>query len=233
VARDGAQPDAIRIGVLDSGVAAEQVLVIDQAAFAAGRGADVVRCALDTGNLGHGTAVACTILQRAPGSLLFSAQVFRSGRPGTPGIVAAGLEWLVESGARIVNMSFGLRHDRQVLRDACSKALSRGVLLVASVPARGPVVYPAAYPGVFRVTGDARCAPGDLSWLGSGGADFGACVGGSGHRPHAAGAGASLAAAHLSGELARALPAFEGNDEVLVRLRERCRYVGREQRSAS
>lgn len=230
---DGGRLDPIRVGVLDSGVAAPDVAVGDQAGFAPGPDGAIERCVLDTGDVAHGTAVARTILKRAPESVLLSAQVFRAGRPGVPAIVAAGLEWLVESGAGIVNMSFGLRHDREVLRNACRASLGGGVVLVASVPARGPVTYPAAYPGVIRVTGDARCAPGELSWLGTGRVDFGACVGGDGHRPHAAGAGASLAAAHFSGELAAVLARAGGSDEALRALREKCRYVGREQRGMS
>lgn len=228
---DSGQSGPILLGVLDSGVAAGPgPSVADQAAFAPGAEGTVERCILDAGSLGHGTAVARTILDRAPGVALLSAQVFRYGRPGIPTVVAAGLDWLVESGARIVNMSFGLRNDRKALRAACSRALDRGALLVASAPARGPIVYPAAYPGVIRVTGDARCAPGELSWLGNERADFGACVGGPGHRPHDAGAGASLAAAHFSGELARVLPQAAGNRDALRLLRRSCCHIGAERR---
>lgn len=224
---------AIRLGILDSGVAAADLRVTEQVAFAPGRGHAIERCALDAGSVEHGNAVARAMVNAAPQVELFSAQVFRFGRPSIPAVVAAGLDWLVASGARIVNMSFGLRHDRVVLRDACRAALGGGALLVASTPARGAATYPAAYPGVIRVTGDARCAPGELSWLGTEHADFGACVGGRDHRPHEAGAGASLAAAHFSGELAKALPEAASKDEALELLRRRCRYIGRERRGVS
>lgn len=228
---DGETSAAIRLGVLDSGVAASDLCVEDQAAFAARPGGIVERCALDPCSVGHGNVVARTIVRIAPGVALLSAQVFRSGRPGIPAVVAAGLDWLVASGAAIVNMSFGLLHDRAVLRDACGTALSRGVLLVAPVPARGEKTFPAAYPGVIRVTGDARCAPGELSWLGDERVHFGACVGGPGHRPHEAGGGASLAAAHFSGELARVLAEGLSTDGALESLRRSCRYIGRERRA--
>jgi hypothetical protein len=55
--------------------------------------------------------------------------------------------------------------DRTVLRDAVSRAVEKGLLLVAALPARGQPVFPAAYPGVIAATGDARCAPGELSHL--------------------------------------------------------------------
>ena len=42
----------------------------------------------------------------------------------------------------------------------------RGLHRRCAMPARGAAVYPAAYPGVIRATGDARCAPGEVSCLG-------------------------------------------------------------------
>ena len=66
--------------------------------------------------LGHGSALARVILQHAPGAALLDARVFGASRRTTPEAVAAGLDWLREEGARMVNMSFGLRHDRAVLR---------------------------------------------------------------------------------------------------------------------
>jgi hypothetical protein len=104
------------------------------------------------------------------------------------------------------------------------------VLLVAASPARGPAVFPAAYPGVLRVCGDARCGPGDVSGLGGEPADFGAC-------PRAVGvavAGASAAAAHVSGIVAawlasRGVAAATG-EETRAHLAEVARFRGRERR---
>lgn len=224
---------AIHIGVLDTGIAATVVPETRQTAFQTTESGGVCPCPLNHDNLEHGTAVAGAILARAPDAELHGAQVFRQGRPAAASVVAAGMLWLLERGIDIVNMSFGLRHDREVLRAACEQALGRGVLLVASTPARGGPVYPAAYSGVIRVTGDARCAPGELSWLGGEHADFGACVGGPDHRPHQPGFGSSLAAAHCCGELARLLTAGVGRDEAVATLRRNCRYHGREHRGAS
>jgi hypothetical protein len=157
---------------------------------------------------------------------LIDAQVFAERQRTTPDAVAAGLDWLRAEGAKVVNMSLGLRHDRAALRDAVARAVAAGVVLVAAAPARGSTVYPGGYPGVIRVSGDARCAPGEISALGGVPADYGAC-------PHdAAGrhGGASFATAHLTGLLVRHLDAIDRNPRAL--LDRLARFHGRERRLA-
>lgn len=180
---------------------------------------------------GHGTILAHIITAAASRAALLNAQVFDATGPAAPAVVAAGIEWLVEQGADIVNMSFGLRGDRKGLRDACSSALKAGVLLVAAMPARGEPVYPAAYPGVIRVSGDARCAAGEFSCLDGGRVDFGASTGSIGHAPHQPGAGSSLAVAHVTGKLAEYLYGGGQPRQAVTYLRGQCVYFGREKRS--
>lgn len=119
--------------------------------------------------LGHGTDMARLILAAAPGVQLLDAQIFADVRPVAGGahvaVVAAAIDWAVAQGAQLINLSLGLREDHWALRHACAVAHTAGVLLVASSPARGGPVYPAAYPGVVAVTGDARCAEGQWSLL--------------------------------------------------------------------
>jgi hypothetical protein len=98
-------------------------------------------------------------------------------------------------------------------------------VLVAASPARGEPVYPAAYPGVVRATGDARCAPGEHSWLASAHADFGA------HGSAGAVRGASAGCAHVSARLAALLAEGASPARALGALRERAHYTGAEHRA--
>ena len=181
--------------------------------------------------LGHGTLTARMILEHAGAAKLLCAQVFDERAVTTPAAVAAGLGWLVEQGARVVNLSLGLTEDRAVLRTACAEAIAAGVWLIASVPALGVRVFPAYYPGVVRVTGDARCQRLELAALDGQRADFGACPWPAGSPPENARerfsgiAGASLAAARVSGALARMLAVDPAGDPV-VGLRRLCAYHG-------
>lgn len=206
------------IGLLDSGVGGPLCGPGAARRFSLDGAGEVAEGPAEADPLGHGTAVAELIVERARGVPLFSAQVFDRRGLTSAAVVAAGLDWLVGQGVRIVNMSLGLTEDRVVLAEACARARAAGVLLVASVPAIGPLVFPAAYPGVVRVTGDARCQGDQIARLDGTRADFGANpwpdgIRGGGHpdgRPRIA--GASVAAARVSGSLARLLVS-EGSGE--------------------
>ncbi|MCY1272606.1 hypothetical protein D9M68_228750 [compost metagenome] len=217
----------LAIGIIDSGFAPQQ----------AGRVAITQRFWLEGGELreddvlpdalGHGSVVLETLSRQCGPVRLCVAQVFAERWQTSPLQIAAALHWLIEQDVALINMSLGLRNDRPVLREACVLAQASGILLCASSPAQGEPVYPAAYPGVIRVTGDARCAPGQWSWLNSPQADIGA------HVNAANGvAGSSVGCAALSGIIAGYLQGHPGagREAVLQWLREGAAFVGPERR---
>jgi hypothetical protein len=222
----------VLVGLLDSGVASELGdCVAVQIAFVLGDGERIERRPASPDAIGHGSSVARTILAAAPTARIASAQVFHRRMEAPPAVVAAALGWVVEQGARLVNMSFGVRSDRDVLRAACAAAQAAGAILLAAAPARGPAVFPAAYPGVIRVSGDARCAPGDVSFLGSAQADFGACPQTSDGRVR----GASAAVAQLTGRAAAFLAERPEADAAAVArfLETAARHRGPERRGGA
>jgi len=125
----------------------------------------------------HGAGIAELFNTAITELEICAAQVFARQLVCSPRQVAKAIHWLIEEDVRLINMSFGLREDRSVLREACAAAVEAGICLVAASPARGDAVFPAAYPGVLRATGDARCELGEISWLDSPQADFGAYAG--------------------------------------------------------
>jgi hypothetical protein len=143
----------------------------------------------------------------------------------TPDTVAAAIDWLAQLGATIINLSLGTTKDSPTLRERCRRALDAKCILIASVPARGPLVFPAAYEGVWRVTGDARCAPGKFSLVGSSRVDFGADP-----RPdHSVSAntgGASIAAGRVTAALGALLETGLGPDEATAAFRAGCTIIG-------
>lgn len=149
---------------------------------------------------GHGSRVMDAIASQASCARFCVAQVFGAQLRTQGDTVANALHWLIDQGVAVVNISLGVRQDYSALRAVCERALAQGCVLLASAPARGGAVFPASYPGVIRVMGDARCGPGQHSALGLPHADFGACVlPPDGDRRHA---GASMASAHLTGRVA-------------------------------
>ena len=180
---------------------------------------------------GHGSRIAGLLARERTFELLLG-QVFTSAAPATGAAVAAAVDWVVEGGANLIHLSLGLAADRSVLGEAIARALGRGVIVVAAAPSRGaPAVYPAAYDGVIRGTGDARCAPGELSSLG--GELFGACP----RPPEAAPAGgrpvggASIGAAWLTWSVLGGPPGSVA--EVVGRVTAAARYHGVERRTAA
>lgn len=228
----------VRVGVVDSGIhrgverdvdcAAPAVL----AARAFVRSADghVQHVAPYGDGLGHGSAVAALIADGAAQRVEFvDAQVFAAAQAIDAGLLAEAIDWCVENAVRVLNLSLGLRADRPLLRKACARANAAGVTLVAACPARGGATFPAAYPQVLAVSGDARCLAGGWSVLADS-PHFGAspCA-----LQPAAGGGASFAAARISGVAAAFFsrqPAA-GYADLLVHLRAGAGFIGRECRS--
>lgn len=149
--------------------------------------------------LGHGSAVMAIIRHHAPSVNIINAQVLDAkGRCHTEQLVSA-LEWLLTLPAMHIHLSLGLRTPSDALREVCDALIAAGSILVASSPAMGEPVFPAALPGVLSVTGDARCAVKEWSWFQTEGTrpEYGA------HVQWLQGlGGASIAAAHLSGIIA-------------------------------
>ncbi len=181
---------------------------------------------------GHGSRVARLLADDAAAVELFLGQVFLDGRPASAAAVAAAVDWAVAAGADLIHMSLGLAADRAVLGAAVQRAVELGRIIVAAAPARGAMVFPAGYAGVLRATGDARCAPGELSHLGHW--FFGGCPrfepGVPAESDNGAGGGASIGAAWVSRTLLscprppKALAAVDA-------LASKARYRGPERRA--
>ncbi|WP_036566233.1 subtilisin-like serine protease QhpE [Oceanospirillum beijerinckii] len=191
----------IKVGVVDSGFSAhQQEWIVDSAAFVM-QDNSLWMAEAEPDQLGHGSHIIDTIRQVAPDTCFYLAQVFQVRFTTSTGQVSAAIDWLIEQEVDVINMSLGLRQDRDSLRDTIQAALNAGIVICASSPAKGDPVYPAAYPGVFRMTGDARCAAEEWSYLETEYADFG------GHVKSADGqqAGASMGTARLSGHICNLL----------------------------
>ncbi|NTX30928.1 S8 family serine peptidase [Burkholderia pyrrocinia] len=224
---------AIRVGIVDSGYPPSlSARVADARRFSFDAAAVLRACAVEPDRIGHGSAVCETIAAAAPDARLCVAQVFEARGVTSAAQIAQAIRWLLTQRIRVINLSLGVRADRDTLRDACAEAVAQRVTVFSSSPAQGAPVFPASYPGVVRVTGDARCAPRQWSWLDSPQADFGAAV--SSGAPRAP-AGASIACAALSGYAASWLARHPDADSaaLLEHLRAGAAYVGVERRTCA
>lgn len=206
----------LKIGIIDSGLPASCSFPI----FAT---QDFTNASSTIDQLGHGTAITNVIGCNNSVDIV-SARVFHDKLVCTPSQVAEAIQWLISMNVDLINMSFGLRNDRSVLRDSCEQALNNNIILVAAAPSQGEPVYPSNYKGMIRATGDARCKPGEISWLNSNQADFGGYSG----RPHFGPAGASVGCASVTASIAQVKAQYPhyDQDSMIKRLMQKSSYQG-------
>ncbi|MSP13122.1 MAG: hypothetical protein EXR62_09205 [Chloroflexi bacterium] len=112
---------------------------------------------------GHGTHVAGTIGEDTNNGIAVAGIAFRarlmpvkvldSDRVGTTDIVADGITWASQHGARVINLSLGGPNRSAILEAAVNTAVDSGVVVVASSGnvSRNSVDYPAAFDKVIAV----------------------------------------------------------------------------------
>jgi len=103
---------------------------------------------------GHGTHIAGTIAAIAPECRLMNVKVADDrGRSEAP-VVARGIVWAVDHGARVVNISLCMRASLE-LEEAINYAWSQGAIIIAAAGNQGgsEPVYPAYYSSCLAVAG--------------------------------------------------------------------------------
>jgi type VII secretion-associated serine protease mycosin len=175
-----ADGDGVVVGVLDSGVDAKHPDLIGQVL----PGLDLVTTSRDGrfDPVGHGTTVAGLIagssrddkgaLGLAPGAKILPVRVLDpDNRYEDAMVVAQGVRWAVDHGARVLNLSLGGVGGSAALAEALDYAFAKDVVVIActgNVTASAPtdVWYPAREPGVVAVSGLDRAHDGTL-WASS------------------------------------------------------------------
>jgi serine protease len=168
----------VTVAVIDSGVDADHPDLQGQVL----KGLDLVddKGDGDTDLVGHGTTVAAIIAGKddaggvvgiAPKAKILPVRVLdQENRYDDAMIVAQGVRWAVDNGARVINLSLGGSGSSAALAAAIDYAFARDVVVVActgnaSASASTGVWYPAREPGVLAVAGMER--DGDVLWSGS------------------------------------------------------------------
>ncbi len=155
----GADGSGVTVAIIDSGVEPDHPAV-------GGRLARSVRVELDAEGepvvvddperidvVGHGTACAGIIHRLAPGADLLSIRVLGPDNRGKGIVFAAGLDWAIEQGAKVVNLSLSSKSDALygTFHELADRAYFANVLLVSAANNVPGPSYPSLFAAVVSV----------------------------------------------------------------------------------
>ena len=106
--------------------------------------------------LGHGTATAAAIHEKAPDARLFAVKVFERELATTVSTLVRAIDWAVERRIRLVNLSLGTRNKLREpeLAPAIERAVAGGTIIVSAHEHEDRLWYPGSMPGVVGVVAD-------------------------------------------------------------------------------
>ncbi|MCT2401457.1 S8 family serine peptidase [Novosphingobium mangrovi (ex Huang et al. 2023)] len=153
----------VRIAVIDSGIH-PQHSHIEASRLLPGisvRGDGTIDAVDDAtlDRLGHGTAVTAAIQEKAPEASCIPIRVFHEGLKTTGHALITAIDWAIEQGVDIVNLSLGSTNPAHApsFAAAIERAEEKGVIVVAPRAVGGPPCYPGALEGVLAVDLDWDC----------------------------------------------------------------------------
>jgi len=148
----------VSVAIIDSGVNAAHPHVRGVAG-GVGIGPDGSEHADYLDRLGHGTALAAAIREKAPAAELYAVKVFDLAlSTGITALVAA-IDWAARRGVQLANLSLGTARGEheETLRACVARAAERGVWIVSAREQDGQRWLPGCLPGVVPVRLDWDC----------------------------------------------------------------------------
>jgi subtilisin family serine protease len=137
--------EGVKVAVLDSGINLSHPDLRDNI-YGGYNAIDPRKAPEDT--FGHGTHVAgifaginneIGVIGTAPKANLYAVKVI-DVNSGYISDVIEGLQWCIDNGMQVVNMSIGLPEDIDALHEAITAAYEQGIVLVAAAGNYGPIL---------------------------------------------------------------------------------------------
>jgi subtilisin family serine protease len=109
--------------------------------------------------VGHGTAVAGAIRERAPEAQLYAVKVFDQSLRTNAETILRAIEWAIENEMDIVNLSLGTVNQARRLQfeQVVARAAERNVVVVAAREMKDQPSLPGCLPSVLGVSLDWDC----------------------------------------------------------------------------
>lgn len=176
----GATGAGVRVGIIDSGLEADHPRL-------AGRVVQSVAVELVDGDpqvvpdeavdlYGHATACGGIILGLAPDVELVSIRVLGADLRGKGTAFAAGLEWAIEQGINVLNLSLSSKSEAlfPIFHDLVDRAYFQGVAVVSAANNVPAASYPSLFSSVFSVAAHSEPDPWRLYYNPAPPVEFGA-----------------------------------------------------------
>jgi subtilisin family serine protease len=146
----------VTVAVLDSGIHAEHPHLAGAVVLPGRSFADDSDDAID--RIGHGTAVAAAIYEKARDARLIPVKLFHRHLATNAETLAQAIEWAAGAGASVINLSLGTANPahRDRLVEAVRIARQHGALVVAPRETEGRSLLPGSLDGVLGVLATAE-----------------------------------------------------------------------------
>lgn len=154
---EGLTGRGVRVGIIDSGVnpAHPHVGPVAGGVFIGPSG----ESSMYLDYVGHGTAVAGAIREKAPDALLYAVKVFDRTLLTSSEILLQAIEWCVAHEIQVINLSLGTlsRKDHMRFEELVARAARSGIAVVAAHETNGQAVLPGCLPMTIAVGLDSDC----------------------------------------------------------------------------
>jgi subtilisin family serine protease len=142
----------VRVAVIDSGIHAAHPH-IGGIAGGFGFGGDFID------RIGHGTAVAAAIREKAPLAELFAVKIFDRALAADIDKLVEAIRWSGTNGMQLINLSLGTTNvaHEPALREAVTEATRAGAIVISAYEQDGAPSLPGSLPGVVGVLLDWDC----------------------------------------------------------------------------
>ena len=109
--------------------------------------------------IGHGTAVAGAIREKAPGAQLYAVKVFDRALTTNIEIIIKALDWCADNHIDVINLSLGTVNfeHRNSIEAAVARANKNGCVIVAAREMAGQLSLPGCLSSVVGVLADSDC----------------------------------------------------------------------------
>ena len=153
----GSTGKGVKVAVIDSGIEPEHPAVGGRIAgyveITEGPEDFIYNTEPHTDAYGHGTACAGIIRSLAPDCDLYSVKVLGARLTGRGSVFAAGMQWAIEQGVQVCNVSMGTTKQDYfaVLHELADLAYFRNVMLVVAANNMPTPSFPSVYASVISV----------------------------------------------------------------------------------